>query len=105
MNALLTILSLVALLIGLAATGLMTAEMTAGMLVALVILLALVRNIGSGLGAAVFWVGLPLLSIVALAVHHSGGSRDAAVAIVAQLGVLGLTLFGLYLIVSAPFRR
>ncbi len=105
MNAFLTILSLVALLVGLAAGGLMTAETTAGMLVALVVLLALGRTMGTGLGAAVFWVGVPLLSIMALAVHHSGGSRDAAVAIVAQLGVLGLTLFGLYLIVSAPFRR
>ena len=105
MNAFLTILSLVALLVGLAAGGLMTAETTAGMLVALAVLLALGRTMGTGLGSTGFWVGLPLLSIMALAVHHSGGSRDAAVPIVAQLGVLGLTLFGLYLIVSAPFRR
>ena len=77
MTAFLTILSLIAVLVGLAAGGLMTAETTAGLLVAVVILLALGRTIGTGLGAAVFWVGLPLLSIVALAVHHSGGSRDA----------------------------
>ncbi len=105
MNAFLTILSLVALLIGLAASGLMTAETTAGMLVALVILLALGQAIGTGLAGAVFWVALPLLSVVTLAVHYSGGDRNAVIAIVAQLGVLGLTLFGIYLCVSVPFRR
>lgn len=105
MNAFLTILSMVALLVSLAASGLITAEASAGMLIALVVLLALGRTMGTGLAAAVFRVGLPLLSAIALAVHYSGGNRDAAITIFAQLGLLGLTLFGLYLCVSAPFRR
>jgi hypothetical protein len=50
-------------------------------------------------------VGIPILSIIALALYYGGGSQQAAVNIVAHLCTLGLVVFGIYLMVSGPFRR
>ena len=105
MSAFFIILSLVALLVGLAAHGLISPEITVGCLVGLVILLALGRAMGTGLASTVLRVGIPVLSITALALYYGGGSREAAVNIVAQLCTLGIMLFGLYIMVSGPFRR
>ncbi len=99
------ILSLVALLVGLAAHGLMSPDQAAGALVVLAILLAIGRAMGTGLAGTVFRVGIPVLSIIALALYYGGGGREAAVNIVAQLCALGLVVFGIYLMVSGPFRR
>jgi 4-amino-4-deoxy-L-arabinose transferase-like glycosyltransferase len=99
------ILSLVALLVGLAAHGLMSPDQAAGALVVLAILLAIGRAMGTGLAGTVLRVGIPILSIIALALYYGGGSREAAVNIVAQLCTLGLVVFGIYLMVFGPFRR
>lgn len=98
-------LSLVVLLVGLAAHGLMSPEMTASCLVGLVILLAIGRATHTGLAGMVLRVGTPVLSIMALALYYGDGSRETVVHVVAELGSLGLVLFGIYLIVSGPFRR
>ncbi|MFO7906576.1 MAG: hypothetical protein R6U98_28225, partial [Pirellulaceae bacterium] len=95
MSAFFIILSLVALLVGLTAHGLISPEMTAGCLVGLVVLLALGRAMGTELAGTVLRVGIPVLSIIALALYYGGGSREDAVNIVAQLCVLGIVLFGL----------
>ncbi len=105
MSAFFIILSMVALLVGLAARGLMSPEMAAECLVGLVILLAIGRAMGTGLAGTTLRVGIPVLSILALALYYGGGSRQAAVNIVAQLCTIGLMLFGLYIMVSGPFRR
>ena len=104
MSAFFVILSLVALLVGLAAHGLMSPEMAAECLIGLVILLAIGRGMGSGLAGTVLRVGIPVLSILALALYYGGGSKQGAVNIVAQLCTIGLVLFGIYLMVSGPFR-
>lgn len=104
MSAFFVILSLVALLVGLAARGLMSPETTAEFLVGLVILLAIGRAMGTGLAGAVFRVGLPILSIIGLALYYGGGSRQAAVNNVATLCTLAITLYAIYIIVSGPFR-
>jgi hypothetical protein len=105
MSSFFIILSLVALLVGLAAHGLMSPEQAAGALVVLAILLAIGRAMGTGLAGTVLRVGIPILSIIALALYYGGGSQQAAVNIVAQLCTLGLVVFGIYLMVSGPFRR
>lgn len=99
------ILSLVALLVGLAAHGLMSPDTTTGFLVALVILLAIGRAMGTGLAGTVFRVGIPVLSIIGLALRYGDGSRESVISIVAGLCTLGLMLFGIYIMISGPFRR
>ena len=99
------ILSIVAVLVGLAAHGLMSPSLTVGCMVALVVLLALGKAMGTGLAGTVLRVGIPVVSIIALALYYGGGSKQAAVNIAAQLCTLGLVLFGMYLMVSGPFRK
>mgnify|MGYP001610986890 CR=1 FL=1 len=105
MSSFFIILSLVALLVGLAAHGLISPEMAAVCLIGLVILLAIGRAMGTGLAGTVLRVGIPVLSILALALYYGDGSQQAAVNIVAQLCTLGLMLFGVYIMVTGPFRR
>jgi len=99
------ILSLVACLVGLAAHGLMSPEMTSECLVGLVILLAIGQAMGTGLAGTVLRVGIPVVSVIALALYYGGGSKQAAVGIAGQLCTLALMVFGLYIMVSGPFRR
>jgi hypothetical protein len=99
------ILSLVALLVGLTAHGLMSPTQAAETLVVLAILLAIGRAMGTGLAGTLLRVGLPVLSIIALALYYGGGSQQAAISIVAQLCTLGLMVFGIYVMVSGPFRK
>ena len=105
MRAFFIILSLVPLLVGLAARGLMSPEMTVECLVGLVILLAIGRAMGTGLVGTVLRVGISVLSILAFASYYGGGSQQAVVNIIAQLCTIGLMLFGIYIMVSGPFRR
>jgi hypothetical protein len=105
MSTFFVILSLVALLVGLAAHGFMSPDMTAECLVGLVILLAIGRAMGTGLAGTVLRVGVPVVSIIVLALYYGGGSQQAAVNIVGQLCTLGLVLFGIFLMVSGPFRQ
>jgi len=105
MSTFFIILSLVALLVGLTAHGLMSTDQAAVALVVLAILLAIGRGMGTGLAGTVFRVGLPILSIIALGLYYGGGSGAGAVNIIAQLCTLGLVVFGIYLMVSGPFRR
>lgn len=99
------ILSLVALLGGLTAHGLMSTDQAAVALVILAILLAIGRGMGTGLAGTVFRVGLPILSIIALGLCYGDGTREGAANIIAAVCTLGFVVFGIYLMVSGPFRR
>lgn len=99
------ILSLVALMVGLAARGLMSPEQAAEALFVLAILLAIGRAMGTGLAGTVLRAGIPVLSILGLALYYGAGSREAVVNILAQLCTLGVMVFGIYVMVSGPFRK
>jgi len=101
----LTIVSILAWLVGLAAHGGMSPQATALCLVILVIFVAIGRAAHMGLVRTVFRIGLPVLSVLALATYYGGGDQRATTAIIAQLCTIGIMLFGLYIMVSAPFRR
>jgi hypothetical protein len=101
----LTIITILVWLVGLAAHGFISPETTALCLVVLVVLIAIGRAAHIGLVRTVFRIGLPVVSVVAFATYYGGGNRQTAVDIVAQLCMIGLILFGMYFIVSGPFRR
>lgn len=101
----LTIITILVWLIGLAAHGLISPETTALCLVVLVVLVAIGRAAHMGLVRTVFRIGLPVVSVLALAMYYGGGDRQSAIGIVASVCTIGLMLFGLYLMVSGPFRR
>lgn len=105
MSDLLTIIGLVALLIGLAASGLMSAEAAGAFLVVLVILLAIGRATDSGPVSTIFRVGISVLSVLALGLHYGGGSAEALVVIIAQVCTIGALLFVIFSIVSKVLRR
>ena len=58
-----------------------------------------------GLVRTVFRIGLPVVSVMALAAYYGQGDERATAAIIANIGLLGVMLFGLYIMVSGLFRR
>ena len=84
------------------AHGQMTPETAALCLLGLVIVMAVGRSMGSGLIGTTFRVGIPVLSIAALALRYADNEREA-VDVVLQLCSLGLLVFGIYLMVSGLF--
>jgi hypothetical protein len=99
-----TIVGILAWIIGLTARGFVSPEMAVWSLLGLVILLAIGRVTNRGLVSTAFRVGLPVLSVMALATYYGDGSSQSTIAIVSHLAVLAIILFALYLMVSAPFR-
>jgi hypothetical protein len=96
---------LVAVFVSLAAHGVLTPEATANCLVGLVAMLAIGWAMGTGLIGSIIRIGIPIISVLAVAQYYGGGNGDAAVKIVAQLCELGLVLFGIFILVTGPFRR
>ncbi len=101
----LTIVSILAWMLGLAAHGGISPQATALCLVVLVVLVAIGRAAHMGLVRTVFRIGLPILSVLALATYYGGGDQRATMGLIGSILVLGIMLFGLYVMVSGPFRR
>ncbi len=101
----LTIVGVLSWLLGLAAHGFISPQTTALCLVVLVILIAIGRAAQMGLVRTVFRIGLPVLSVLALATYYGGGDQRALVSVIAGICTLGIMLFGLYIMVLGPFRR
>jgi len=101
----LTIVSVMAFVLSMAARGFIGPEMAAVALVVLVVLIAMARAAGMSLTRLVFRIALPLLSVWGLIVQYGGSDPRAAVALVGQLLTLVIMLFGLYIMFSFPFRK
>lgn len=100
-----TILGLVAVCVALAAHGVLSPERAAECLLVLVLMLAIGRAMGTGLIGSIVRVGIPVVSVLAVAQYFSFGDHAAAVEIAAQLVAIGLLLFGIFVMVAGPFRR
>jgi hypothetical protein len=101
----LTIISVLAFVLSMAARGQIGPEMAAVALVVLVVLIAMARAGGMSLTRLIFRIALPLLSIWGLIVQYGGSDPRATAALVGQLLTLVIMLFGLYIMFSFPFRK
>jgi hypothetical protein len=103
MSPFLTILSMLGLLVGLAARGDISPQMAGAWLAVLVISMGIGRAMGDGLIGTFFRVGIPVLSIVVLVLRLTG-TEAAAINLIAQLCSLAMMLFAIYLMTSRMFR-
>jgi hypothetical protein len=101
----LTMVSLVALIIGLAAGGTMSADQAAGALVILAVLVAISRAARMSVPRLVFRIALPILAVWALLFKYGGLDPRANAQILSSLGTIVVLLFAVYVMVYMPFRR
>jgi hypothetical protein len=101
----LTILSVTAWLLALAAEKRISADQAAGALVVLVVLVAISRAARMSLPRLIFRIAMPLLAIGGLVYQYGGNDSRAQAQILTSLGTLLVMLFGLYLMIYMPFRR
>ena len=101
----LTIVSVAALLIALAARGTMSADQVAGALVVLVVLVAVSRAARMRLPRLVFRIALPTMAIWALVFQYGGGHPRVRAQILTSLATIMVLLFAVYVMIYMPFRR
>lgn len=101
----LVLLTVVIWLLKLALAGYLTAEQTALFLVGFVALLAISRSLRIGIGRLIFRVGMPIASLLVFAITYGQGQMDQVVSILASLLTLVIVLFGIYVMISGPFKK
>lgn len=101
----LVLLSVVIWLLKFALAGYLTAEQTALFLVGFAALLAISRASKIGIARLIFRVGLPIASLLTFAVLYGHGQREQAISIIGSVLALLVALFGIYIMISGPFRK
>jgi hypothetical protein len=101
----LVLLSAAVWLLKLAVEGYITAEQTAIFLFGFVVLLAVSRALKIGMGRLIFRIGIPIASLWAFAVTYGQGQMGQSLSILGSVLTLLVVLFGLYIMISGPFRK
>ena len=102
------IISIALLVLTLGAQGLIDPQTAALAAVALVIFLALGRVFGGDIGHAVRWAFryfLPIAAIAGFIIVYGRGAGEDTAAVLGGVATVVIVLFGLYIMVSGPFRN
>lgn len=93
------LVSICAWIIRLRVTGLISNEMAVGALVASVIVVGIARRMKMTVAGVLWRIGLPVVSMIGIAMSYGGGNTQQTVQIAAALAALVIALFGIYIMV------
>ncbi len=99
----LTMLSVLVLLLGLAARGLISPQVFVGLLVAATFLVVMARATNTGLIRLLFRLALPIVSLLVFVRTVSGGEQQLAVAWLSVVMVLMMVVIGFSIMFAGLF--